>query len=109
MHCSFSFIWAYIFIVRFPKDAHKRRLWLRALNREGFVPSEHSCVCSEHFVSGWHSDDPSDENYGPTIFSYKEKPVDEGRLNRAARRNIEKVIKFKKKMNNILQLHYVSI
>ncbi|XP_062610693.1 uncharacterized protein LOC134272484 [Saccostrea cucullata] len=77
-------------MLRFPKDAKKRRLWLRALNRDGFVPSEHSCVCSEHFVSGWHSDDPSDENYGSTIFLYKEKPVDAERQSRAARRNIQK-------------------
>ena len=53
---------------RFPKDVKKkRRLWLKALNRDEFVPSDHSCVFSEHFVNGWHSDDPSDENYVPTI------------------------------------------
>ena len=48
---------------RFPKDVKKQRLWLKALNRDEFVPSDHFCVCSEHFVNGWHSDDPSDENY----------------------------------------------
>ena len=77
---------------RFPKDAKKRRLWVRALNREDFVPTDHSCVCSEHFIFGWHSDDPADENYVPTIFSYKEKPVNAERENRAARRNIQKVL-----------------
>ena len=76
---------------------------MKALNRDEFVPSDHSCVFSEHFVNGWHSDDPSDENYVPTIFSYKEKPVDVERQNRSTRRNIQKVKKLhvlKKQINN---------
>ncbi|XP_069119302.1 uncharacterized protein [Argopecten irradians] len=36
-------------------------------------PNEESRICSEHFHGGWHSDEPSDENYRPTLFSYKEK------------------------------------
>ena len=50
-----------------------------------------TCVCSKQFVNGWPSDDPSDEKYVPTIFSYKEKPVDVERQNRATRRKIQKV------------------
>ena len=87
---------------RFSNGVKKtRRLWLKALNRDEFVPSEHSCVLSEHFVNGWH--DPSEENNVPTIFSYKEYPVDVERQNRATRRNIQKLKKLhvlKKQINN---------
>ena len=87
----------------FPKDVQKRRLWLKAVNLDEYIPSEHPCLCSEHFVNGWHSDDHSNENYVPTIFSYKEKPVDVEKQNRAIRRNIQKVKKvhgLKKQINN---------
>lgn len=75
---------------RFPKDVRKRRAWIRAINRKNFAPNEHSCICSEHFESGWHSDDPDDANYAPTIFSYKEKTVDLKREDMISRRNLRK-------------------
>ncbi|XP_061170164.1 THAP domain-containing protein 3-like [Saccostrea echinata] len=53
---------------RFPKDGRKCRAWIKTINRDDFVPIEHTCVYSEHFVSGWHSDDPEDVDYAPTIF-----------------------------------------
>ena len=94
MQTVFIFIYiAFMLTSRFLKDVKKRRLWLKALNWDEFVTSEHSCVCSEHFENGWHSDNPSDENFVPTIFSYKEKPFDVKRQNRATRRNIQKVKK----------------
>lgn len=58
-----SFIVHLLIHSRFPKDAKKRRLWVRALNRENCVPTDHSCVCSEHFIFSWNSGDPADENY----------------------------------------------
>ncbi|XP_061179613.1 peroxynitrite isomerase THAP4-like [Saccostrea echinata] len=75
---------------RFPKDGRKRRAWIKAINRDDFVPNEHTCVCSEHFVTGWHSDDPEDVEYAPTIFSYKMKTVNPEREERLARRNLQK-------------------
>jgi hypothetical protein len=34
------------------------------------------CTCTvakkEHFVCGWHSDDPSEVNYAPTLFDHKD-------------------------------------
>lgn len=75
---------------RFPKDVRKRRAWIRAINRKNFAPNEFSCICSEHFEFGWHSDDPDDANYAPTIFSYKEKTVDHEREERVSRRNLQK-------------------
>ncbi|XP_052697412.1 uncharacterized protein LOC128175656 [Crassostrea angulata] len=76
--------------LRFPKDVRKRRAWIRAINRKNFAPNEFSCICSEHFEFGWHSDDPDDTNYAPTIFSYKEKTVDHEREERVSRRNLQK-------------------
>ena len=60
---------------RFPEDKRKRRAWVKAINRENWQPSEHSRICSDHFVDGWHSDDPADVNYVPTIFQYKNVTV----------------------------------
>nr|XP_034310521.1 uncharacterized protein LOC105344497 isoform X3 [Crassostrea gigas] len=57
---------------------------------KNFAPNEFSCICSEHFEFGWHSDDPDDANYAPTIFSYKEKTVDHEREERVSRRNLQK-------------------
>ena len=60
-------------------------------------------MCSEHFVNGWHSEDPFDENYVTNIFLYKEKSVDVERQNRTTRRNIQKVRKLhvlKKQINH---------
>lgn len=82
---------------RFPKDLKRRRAWVKAVNREKWVPNDESRICSAHFVGGWHSDDPSDENYRPTIFAYKEKTPSESetnRENRRAKRNLLQVLHF---------------
>lgn len=79
---------------RFPKDSKKRKAWVRAINRDEWVPTEFSRVCSEHFTGGWHSDDADDENYRPTIFKYKQKPrsdTDIAREERKCRRNLQQV------------------
>ena len=60
---------------RFPTDKRKRRAWIKAVNRDEWTPNDHSCLCSEHFVQGWYGDDPEDENYAPTLFSYKQSVV----------------------------------
>lgn len=80
---------------RFPKDSKKRKAWVRAINRDEWVPTEFSRVCSEHFTGGWHSDDADDENYRPTIFKYKQKPrsdTDTAREERKCRRNLQQEI-----------------
>ncbi|XP_072239171.1 THAP domain-containing protein 6-like isoform X2 [Leuresthes tenuis] len=35
---------------RFPKDSSLKRQWQRAVRRKGFVATERSLLCSEHFV-----------------------------------------------------------
>ncbi len=34
------------------KDALRLKLWLDAIQRENWMPSEHSKICSDHFVGG---------------------------------------------------------
>ncbi|XP_076071975.1 uncharacterized protein LOC143043658 [Mytilus galloprovincialis] len=60
---------------RFPKDKRKRSLWTKVINRADWEPNDSVRICSLHFVDGWHSDDPDDINYVPTIFIYKEKTL----------------------------------
>ncbi|QQP53535.1 THAP domaincontaining protein 5like, partial [Caligus rogercresseyi] len=33
----------------FPKDEELKKMWLRSIKRNDFVPSRHSRVCSRHF------------------------------------------------------------
>ncbi|CAN7980244.1 unnamed protein product, partial [Ixodes pacificus] len=42
---------------RFPKDPVLKRRWLSALNRKDFTPTEHTRVCSAHFVAGKKTDE----------------------------------------------------
>jgi hypothetical protein len=65
------------------------------VNRAHWLPNENSRKCSTHFVDGWHSDDPDDVNYRPTLFSYKEKVESEKELhrtNRIVKRSLLQVI-----------------
>ena len=84
-------------LFRFPKDLRKRKAWVNAVNRAHWLPNENSRICSTHFVDGWHSDDPDDVNYRPTLFSYKEKFESEKELHRTDRlvkRSLLQVINF---------------
>ncbi|WAR08806.1 THAP9-like protein [Mya arenaria] len=73
---------------KFPKGSHKRRSWIKAMNRKDWIPNGNSFVCSAHFVYGWHSYEAGDADYAPSVFSYKETAVDEKRQERAFRRDI---------------------
>ena len=37
---------------RIPADPNTRRLWLAAINRKDFHPSQYTRLCSKHFISG---------------------------------------------------------
>uniref|UniRef100_A0A8W8KLD3 THAP-type domain-containing protein n=1 Tax=Magallana gigas TaxID=29159 RepID=A0A8W8KLD3_MAGGI len=56
---------------RFSKDKRKRRVWVKPVDRDKWEPGNHSWICSDHFLHGWHGEDPSDDNNGPTLFQYK--------------------------------------
>ena len=52
---------------RFPKDSRRRNLWIASVNRKDWEPTEHTWICSSHFVGGVKSDDPSSPAYVPTL------------------------------------------
>ena len=39
----------FLIFLRFPKDSNLKRQWELAVKREGFVATERSLLCSEHF------------------------------------------------------------
>lgn len=39
----------YINTFSFPRDPAKREVWIKAINRKGFVPDNRSFVCIKHF------------------------------------------------------------
>jgi hypothetical protein len=59
---------------RFPKDSERRNIWISAVNRKNWEPTEHSWICSSHFVGGVKSDDPSSPAYIPTLFDHVRSP-----------------------------------
>ncbi|XP_069103104.1 THAP domain-containing protein 2-like [Argopecten irradians] len=75
---------------KFPMDRHKRRSWIKALNRKDWEPTANSFLCSDHFVSGRHAYDRSELDYTPTVFHYKQKATNLARTNRAFKRNLSK-------------------
>ena len=65
----------YFFRVLRKKDATRTENWAKAINRinpDGTLwkPSEFSLICSDHFVSGRPSDDPTNPDFVPSIFKH---------------------------------------
>ena len=74
---------------RFPMDPERKGKWISAVNHKGWMPLEHSWICSEHFVRGAKSNNPLAPNCVLTVFSHVESPVKqrmEGRINDFHRR-----------------------
>ena len=53
---------------RFPEDARRKELWIKAVSRDKWELKTHHRLFSEHFVSGKRSKDLEDVDYVPTIF-----------------------------------------
>uniref|UniRef100_A0A667ZJD9 THAP-type domain-containing protein n=1 Tax=Myripristis murdjan TaxID=586833 RepID=A0A667ZJD9_9TELE len=45
----FTSLATFLIFLRFPKDSSLKREWELAVKREGFVATERSLLCSEHF------------------------------------------------------------
>ncbi|KAJ8308985.1 hypothetical protein KUTeg_013859, partial [Tegillarca granosa] len=78
---------------RFPKDQRKRRAWIKAINRRDWLPNDHSWICSEHFIDGWHGEEPTDNNYAPTIFAYKSATPSASQIERESRHRCRDISK----------------
>ena len=50
--CSKNYPGCGVKFYRFPRDPERRQKWASALRREGFVVTDHSRICSKHFVTG---------------------------------------------------------
>ncbi|XP_011406505.1 PREDICTED: uncharacterized protein LOC100637682 [Amphimedon queenslandica] len=62
----------------FPVDPLKRDRWIAAIRHENWSPTEQTRVCSRHFVTGKHHNNPKHIDYVPSVFDYNkvEKQVD---------------------------------
>ena len=60
---------------RFPVDEQRRRLWIAAVKRKDWCPTEYMWICSEHFINRVKSNNPLASNYVPTIFQFTKSPI----------------------------------
>ena len=59
----------------FPADLDRRNKWIAAVNRKNWYPTEHTVICSEHFIDGQKSNNQFAPNYTPTIFQRVDSPM----------------------------------
>ena len=66
--CNISFY-------RFPSNPERRERWIAAVKRENWHPTEHTWLCSEHFIRKHKSDNPLSLDYVPSVFEYIGSPI----------------------------------
>uniref|UniRef100_A0A0L8GCF6 THAP-type domain-containing protein n=1 Tax=Octopus bimaculoides TaxID=37653 RepID=A0A0L8GCF6_OCTBM len=60
---------------RFPRNPHRRQLWVNAINRPDWIASDNDRICGLHFHSRYPVRNTASIDYVPTIFS--SRPQDE--------------------------------
>ena len=60
---------------RFPKDCERKQRWIVAVNRKTWKAGAFSWLCSDHFVNGEKSNDPTSTAYVPSLFAYVASPL----------------------------------
>jgi len=54
---------------KFPLKKDTRQLWIEAVSRSDWTPSQHSCICEAHFASsGWLKNNRLKEGAVPSLF-----------------------------------------
>jgi len=64
---------------RIPKDKELPKIWLLRIRRKQFKPTANTRLCSEHFVGGVRSMDPSSASYFPSVFCHSHNRSNGGR------------------------------
>ncbi|XP_047227319.1 uncharacterized protein LOC124871801 [Girardinichthys multiradiatus] len=75
---------------RFPKDPERRTLWVVAVSRLNWSPTDYSRICSKHFISGQKSNNPLSPDYVPSLFAHT--PAAERRVKKREAENCEESI-----------------
>ena len=73
---------------RIPKEKELRKIWLLRIRRKQFKPTANTRLCSEHFVGGCRSMDPSSASYFPSVFFHSHNKSNGGRNTLRSRRTI---------------------
>ena len=60
---------------KFPVADERRKLWVAAMRRENWKPTDSSRICSDHFVGAEKSNDPLSPAYVPKLFEHVRTPV----------------------------------
>ena len=70
-----------VIFYRFPADLERRARWVAAVNRKNWQLTDHSWLCSCHFISGAKSDDPLSPDSVPSVFPHTASPQKRKRVN----------------------------
>ena len=73
---------------RIPKEKELRKIWLFRIRRKQFKPTANTRLCSEHFVGGRRSMDPSSASYFPSVFFHSHNKSNGGRNTLRSRKAI---------------------
>ena len=58
----------------FPTDPEGRHQWIAAVDRNNWLPTEHSWICGARFISGCKGNDCVCPEYVPSIFNHVKSP-----------------------------------
>ena len=100
---------------RIPKDKELRKIWLLRIRRKQFKPTANTRLCSEHFVGGRRSMDPSSASYFPSIFCHSHNKSNRGRNTLRSRSAIpndqegDHKPEVKRKLKMVCQFYYYMV
>ncbi|KAI2796659.1 hypothetical protein BLOT_015670, partial [Blomia tropicalis] len=71
--------WPKIRFYSFPSEQERRNVWVKFVSRSNkdgsdWIPSKHSKICSEHFLSGFKTNDENHPSFNPSIHPMKTLP-----------------------------------
>ena len=100
---------------RIPKEKELRKIWLLRIRRKQFKPTANTRLCSEHFVGGRRSMDPSSASYFPSVFFHSHNKSNGGRNTLRSRKAIpnyqrgDQKPKVKRKLKMVGAFYYNAV